>query len=66
MERGLTAADITRLRTEFVRRDILSDANHGALRVKVPFFRRWLEGEGIYKLPPKGISEQIGQELATE
>ena len=45
---------------------MLEDGERQELRVKVPFFRRWLETEGIYRLPPRGISEQVGQALEAE
>ena len=64
--RGLARGDAERLRTEFVRRGILLESGSQRLRVKVPFFQRWLETEGIYRLPPRGISEQVGQVLADE
>jgi hypothetical protein len=62
-DRGLAPRDSDRLRAEFVRRGILED--HGdVLAAHVPLFQRWLELEGIYKLPPKGIAEVMGREIA--
>jgi AAA ATPase domain len=65
LTQGLEDRTIARLGTEFVRRGILEDNGH-IKAVHVPLFRYWLESEGIYKLPPKGISERIGQQLAQQ
>jgi hypothetical protein len=64
--RGLSVAEIDRLRTEFVSRGILKEERPDRLTVGVPFFKRWLEAEGIYRLPPKGIAEQDQERTVTE
>ena len=64
MRHGLDASEVPRLRTEFVRRQILDEENASTQGVHVPFFQRWLETEGPYKLPPRGISEQAAHALA--
>lgn len=61
-DEGLEPVDVQRLKAEVVRRKIMSDED-GTLNVVVPMFQRWLETEGIYKLPPKGVSEEVGSEL---
>jgi hypothetical protein len=64
VERGLETANVESLRAEFVSRGILRERDAQHLDVHVPFFQRWLETEGIYKLPPKGIAERFGQQIA--
>lgn len=65
--RGIDPGDFARLRTEFLRRRILREvegSSQPTLDVAVPFFRRWLEAEGIYRLPPKGIAEVDREQVA--
>lgn len=64
-DQGVEVPEPDRLRNEFVRRSILTQQGD-ILSVRVPLFRRWLEGEGIYKLPPKGLSERRARELSEE
>jgi hypothetical protein len=62
---GLEDRTTARIDNEYIRRGIL-EARGAARAVHVPLFRRWLESEGIYKLPPKGISATIGERLEAQ
>ena len=62
-QQGIDHQTTDRMRAEFLRRGILRD-ERTTLSVHVPLFRRWLEGEGIYKLPPKGVADQVASQLA--
>lgn len=64
--RGLSVSEVDRLRTEFLGRGILREEGRGELAIGVPFFRRWLEAEGIYRLPPKGIAEKDRDRAAAD
>jgi hypothetical protein len=62
LDRGVETHNGDRLRTEFVQRGILEDRGE-QFDIHVPLFKRWLEAEGIYKLPPKGIAAETSRQM---
>lgn len=62
---GIERDEVDKFREEFLRRRILRE-NAADLEIAVPLFQRWLEVEGIYKLPPKGVAERLAGEMSVE
>lgn len=58
---GLDSQKVDRLHTEYCRRGILDERDR-SVSIHVPLFRLWLETEGIYKLPPRGLTEKLGEQ----
>lgn len=54
---GLDLSAAKRVRLDLIGRGVLEN-DGGRLTARVPIFGSWLEDEGVYKLPPRGISER--------